>query len=252
METTTAPPALTPLKREKLSDSVVRIIQEYIVDNGLVPGDKLPSEREFAAALNVGTRSIREALRHLEARGMARIVHGKGTFVDEKYRDDYARFLADSLRLDSPRDQQLLIDLIYVRTIIETSVIADFAAHPRKEHLDRLSEIMRKLEKAEQANDVEAYNRWDITFHKTIIASTGNQILINLYDRLSDLFARSFARTASLPGGMQRSLGEHTQLLDHVKAGDVAKARELLTVHLEHTRESLHARSQGAAQAVEG
>jgi DNA-binding FadR family transcriptional regulator len=109
---------ILPLKREKISEKVVAVIQNYIVRNNLKRGHRLPSERVLSETLNVGTRSIREALKNLEARGIVRIEQGKGAFVEEKYRDDFVRFLADSLELTLTRDQNLIVELMYVRKII--------------------------------------------------------------------------------------------------------------------------------------
>lgn len=245
MEKAPSDPVMQPLKREKVSDVVVQVIRDYIAKNSLEPGDKLPSERELAASLNVGTRSVREALSNLEARGVVRIEHGRGTFVDEKYRDDFAQFLADSLELGSVGDQEMLLDLMYVRKIIETSAVADAANRLSEEGACRLSEIVEMLKSASADGDIESYNRIDILLHKTIVGLTENRILKTLYDRLSDLFARSFAKTGYLPGSPYRSLREHTDLVESILAGDVESARKQIRLHLESTTESLRAQLPG-------
>jgi GntR family transcriptional regulator len=48
------------------------------------PGDRLPSETELAEELAVSRPTLREALNLLEARGMVRREHGRGTFVCER------------------------------------------------------------------------------------------------------------------------------------------------------------------------
>ena len=56
-------------------------LRELIFSEGLKPGDRLPSEIELARELGVARSTIREALRHLQARGTVRRVHGLGTFL---------------------------------------------------------------------------------------------------------------------------------------------------------------------------
>ncbi|WP_396021279.1 FadR/GntR family transcriptional regulator [Bacillus sp. S/N-304-OC-R1] len=52
-----------------------------IEQEGLKPGDKLPSERELCERLIVGRSSVREALRALELLGLIETRRGEGTFI---------------------------------------------------------------------------------------------------------------------------------------------------------------------------
>jgi GntR family transcriptional repressor for pyruvate dehydrogenase complex len=61
---------IAPLKKVKISDEVTYALENIIAENNLSPGDKLPSQSELSEKLQVGTRSIREAIRTLESRGM--------------------------------------------------------------------------------------------------------------------------------------------------------------------------------------
>ncbi|MFZ5808094.1 MAG: GntR family transcriptional regulator [Chloroflexota bacterium] len=65
----------------KLSDHVAKWLTEAIENGQYKVGDKLPSVEQLADQLGVGRSSVREAWRHLQALGVIRIVHGKGTFV---------------------------------------------------------------------------------------------------------------------------------------------------------------------------
>ena len=50
---------------------------------GLLPGDKIPSERELSERLDVGRSSVREALRALELLGLIETRRGEGTFIKD-------------------------------------------------------------------------------------------------------------------------------------------------------------------------
>jgi GntR family transcriptional regulator len=58
-------------------------VREIIASERLKPGDRLPSEIDLARQLGVARTTIREALRHLQARGIVRRVHGLGTLVSQ-------------------------------------------------------------------------------------------------------------------------------------------------------------------------
>ena len=65
----------------KMYLEVVEQIKNMIEDDGLHPGDKIPSERELSERLQVGRSSVREALRALELLGLIETKRGEGTFI---------------------------------------------------------------------------------------------------------------------------------------------------------------------------
>ena len=56
-------------------------IKEYILENQLQPGDKLPTEEQLATQLQVGRSAIRETFRRLEALGIVESHQGYGRVV---------------------------------------------------------------------------------------------------------------------------------------------------------------------------
>jgi GntR family transcriptional regulator len=66
---------------EPLWHQVVQALREPI-DNGVwSPGDRLPGEGRLCELLGVSRITVRHALRTLEAQGLVRKEHGRGTFV---------------------------------------------------------------------------------------------------------------------------------------------------------------------------
>ncbi|MDL9979258.1 GntR family transcriptional regulator [Microbacterium sp. ASV49] len=70
---TTGGRASTPSLRDELA--------QLIADDGLVPGDRLPTEARLAERFGVARSTIREALKRLEEEGLVDAVQGKGRFV---------------------------------------------------------------------------------------------------------------------------------------------------------------------------
>ncbi|MBL6918751.1 MAG: GntR family transcriptional regulator, partial [Gammaproteobacteria bacterium] len=71
------------MNRERVSDAVVRQVEELILEGALKPGDRLPAERTFAAQLGVSRPSLREGLQILSARGLLNTRRGGATEVTE-------------------------------------------------------------------------------------------------------------------------------------------------------------------------
>jgi GntR family transcriptional regulator, arabinose operon transcriptional repressor len=62
-------------------DQVYLTLKKSIIDGKLASGEKLPREVDFAKELGVGQVTLRAALSRLEADGLIKRVHGRGTFV---------------------------------------------------------------------------------------------------------------------------------------------------------------------------
>ncbi|GAA0600950.1 GntR family transcriptional regulator [Virgibacillus siamensis] len=73
--------AVSMSPKQKVYQGVLQEIRRYIDSNNLVPGDKLPSERDLSEKLQAGRSSVREALRAMELLGLLETRHGEGTFL---------------------------------------------------------------------------------------------------------------------------------------------------------------------------
>src|SRR6185295_14623991 len=56
-------------------------VRRYIVEHGLRPGDRLPTEAEWASSLGTSRVVVREALRGLEAIGVIEARAGSGRYL---------------------------------------------------------------------------------------------------------------------------------------------------------------------------
>lgn len=79
----TTPRRVPPLRRERLYESLAAHISDFIEAQGLVGGDRLPSERQLAAELGVSRATLSRALAALETRGRIEVRHGVGALVRE-------------------------------------------------------------------------------------------------------------------------------------------------------------------------
>jgi GntR family transcriptional regulator, transcriptional repressor for pyruvate dehydrogenase complex len=90
---------MSPLRRERLYESLAAHISDFIEAQGLVGGDRLPSERQLATELGVSRATLSRALAALETRGRIEVRHGVGALVR-----DPARSSGSAL---GPLDEQL-------------------------------------------------------------------------------------------------------------------------------------------------
>lgn len=72
---------LSPVRRERLYESLAAHISDFIEAQGLVGGDRLPPERQLAQELGVSRATVSQALAALETRGRVEVRHGVGAMV---------------------------------------------------------------------------------------------------------------------------------------------------------------------------
>ncbi|HET8878057.1 MAG TPA: GntR family transcriptional regulator, partial [Arthrobacter sp.] len=64
-----------------MSAEVAAYLEREIASRGLIPGDKLPTERELAEQLAVSRATVRTALQDLESKHLVERTRGRGTLV---------------------------------------------------------------------------------------------------------------------------------------------------------------------------
>lgn len=72
---------MQPITQERIDDLVYRQLLDNIKTNVWKSGEKLPSENELCAQLNVSRISVRAAIQRLKSIGLVESRKGKGTFV---------------------------------------------------------------------------------------------------------------------------------------------------------------------------
>lgn len=103
-----------------LSLDIAEFLQQFIEEQNLLPGDKLPPEREMAANLNVTRTTLRHGLEILVGKGSIYRVHGSGYYVCQKKVDrefiHYCLPYQDSLLMQR---EYVLEDVEYIPESLE-------------------------------------------------------------------------------------------------------------------------------------
>ena len=75
------------IKEDKklLGSRIEEQLIEYIQEEPIPVGEKIPNEFELAEKFGVGRSTIREAVKGLVARGMLEVRRGSGTYVISSY-----------------------------------------------------------------------------------------------------------------------------------------------------------------------
>jgi GntR family transcriptional repressor for pyruvate dehydrogenase complex len=172
---------------QTLSQKIERRIEEAIQQRKLVPGNKLPSERELCTSFAVSRTALREALRRLSARGLIEIKKGSGMYVSEICIEDAIKSL--NLYYDLKFDSNLIAHMIEMRSIFEPQIASLAAKNRSQEDLKILYNNILELEKCNTDNtqmEVDIINR----FHTNIAKATGNPMIMVSMDPIFSLLPR--------------------------------------------------------------
>lgn len=219
-----------PIARRRLLDEVTERILAHIRDEGLRPGDRLPSNRALSERFVVATPTLREALRRLEATGAVELRHGSGVYV----RADLARMIMvnpNRLRLD----RSAILDLLEARELIEPHIAEAAARNATDAQLDELAASLDAAGAA-LAED-SALHTANMNFHRTLARLAGNGALAQVLDSLVELHDEQQRHILALYGDREHDHQAHRAILAAVRGRHPRKARRLMTEHLRDVRE---------------
>ena len=146
---------------EKLSQSVVRQIEQLILRGILRPGERLPSERELSERLGVSRPSLREAISDLQERGLLATRAGAGIYVAEVLGSAFSPAL---IRLFAAHEEAVF-DYIAFRRDLEGVAAARAAEAGTDTDLKVIDTIFRKMEVAHSKRDPSDEADLDAQFH---------------------------------------------------------------------------------------
>ncbi len=217
-----------PLRRNnRIYEDVIARIQGLVADGRLRPGDRLPSEREFSAALGVSRGSIRQALRVLEQMGLVEARVGGGTYI----RTPDPQMLVQPVALVLAQHPQTLRQLFDVRQMLEPALARLAAERATPTVRAALGSIIERQARCiELGQDIKGT---DIDFHYAINAASDNEVALRLVDVVNDLL-RDGAPDIGRDEDPYVWLAEHRRIHDSIARGDGAGAEEAMRAHLVH------------------
>jgi DNA-binding GntR family transcriptional regulator len=77
------PPTIEPLNHQSLKEACIRRLEALILSGQFKIGERLPAERDLAAALNISRPALHEALLDLANKGLVEIVPRRGVYVSD-------------------------------------------------------------------------------------------------------------------------------------------------------------------------
>jgi GntR family transcriptional repressor for pyruvate dehydrogenase complex len=230
----------SPVNGRRLHEAVVDQFVRQIVGGQLQPGALLPTEGVLAEQFGVSRTVLREAMRLLAAKGLVKVKHGSGVWVqppDEWDRLD-TRILFEQVQVS--RDSRVLDDVLEVRRFVEVELAGLAALRRGPEDLTRLGEAIEGL-RAKLAATL-SMGDWDLEFHDRIYRAAKNPILRKTARPVTEtLFSLRRLITNRLALNIELSQRGHEAIYAAVAAGDDAAARSAMAEHVAQFETELRA-----------
>jgi DNA-binding FadR family transcriptional regulator len=242
----------TKVRQVRAFESIIQQVESAILQGGLTAGDRLPSERELQAVLDVSRNTLRESLRVLEQKGLIEIRKGNrgGIFVKELNADS----MSESLGLFLQSQRITLEQISEFRQDLEGLVTRRAALQADSRNR---GEIERLLEKAEALagrgpSQWDAFMRVDREIHLALARLAGNPLHHFFLETVHTNFHR-YHINAYLPRDEETlhiTLQELKEIVRAVARGDAARAERLAREHVRRATESMKQVSARAGRAA--
>jgi GntR family transcriptional repressor for pyruvate dehydrogenase complex len=223
----------SPIEPEKVSTAVRRQLEMLILQGVLRPGERLPSERDLAARLDVSRPTIREALAELETQGLVSIRPGGGAFIAEVLGNAFSGPL---IELFATQDVALF-DYIEFRRDLEGVAAARAAERATAADKETISALFARMEAAHGRRNPADEAEIDADFHMAIVEAAHNVVMLHMARSLYELLRRGVFYNRSLTYAEQdsrnRLLIQHKAIHDAVIAGDPDRSRKAVEEHMD-------------------
>jgi DNA-binding FadR family transcriptional regulator len=204
----------------------------YITEQGLRPGDRLPTEKGLAEILGTGRSVTREAIKVLAAVGRVAVRKGAGIYVSVPSNPE-----ADSqVGYFQPTDLAHVAMLFDHRRLIEAESARLAATLARPAQVRAIRDAAEASVEAHQNHAV--FRQQDRLFHDAVAEASGNVFLQAAVSKLRDFKEQSdrLLFAGGLPGSLEVAAQQHVHIAEAIAAGDPDKASTAMIQHIDTTQ----------------
>jgi DNA-binding FadR family transcriptional regulator len=223
------------MKVERPTDPLLRL-RVYVREHHFTLNDRLPSERELCAKLDLKRTALRKAMAVLEDEGQVWRQVGRGTFIGARpvLNLTEVKYLSN---ISSPLqiiDARLTIEPELARLAAKRAVATD------------LVELTLCKQRCREAKDWRVFESWDNRFHYAIAAATRNKLLMTLFETLNAVRRSPVWQTVradQTPSPGYTTFSEHDAVNNAIARHEPQMAADAMRAHLISVRTRLISRN---------
>lgn len=202
--------------RPNLNEIAYEEIKNMIFAGELVQGERILLDK-MAERLNLSITPVREALNKL---AQENLIH-----VTPRIRYEVVRLNKDDI-----------IDICELRELLETFALRSAGDNLKYFPVEKMRAMIVKIYRTE---DYMQFIDADILLHEAIISIAKNKKLKKLFDLIYNGIRVLAIPSAKVPGRIERSNQEHLALLKAIGEGNIERAIETLSHHIQQVKSIL-------------
>jgi GntR family transcriptional regulator, transcriptional repressor for pyruvate dehydrogenase complex len=221
-------------ERINLVEFITEKIENYIIDQELKDGDKLPHSRELQKILGVSQGSLREALRILGQKGLVEAKHGRngGLYIKTVTSD----IVSESLGLLIRQKQISLDHLAVFRSTLEVSAASLATIEAGEADIAHLKKLMKEAQKhlIKGVDGWKKFYKVEDSMHQVLARMTRNplfeSVLITVYQNHSGY---NFELIPQKVENMKDTFKDWADLIEAIENRRPDKAGWVMTRHIQ-------------------
>lgn len=238
---TNKPTTIEPV-RIKRTDEIVNAIKETIMADNLIPGDRLPQEKELIEHYNASKSTVREALKSLEVQGLIKTKTGPGggAFIDSMTESRAMSLLSNYL---FTRDISIK-DIYTLRKLLEPVVAVSAIDNIDNDGIQKLYDTIAIYDH----EPVDENERWqqrmaELDFHAVVASYSDNVLLVFichfLQRLLKDLAVCKDIYLKPEPVDRRQGIEYQYQLIEALRRKDAEKVQSVMEAHMAYAEQAM-------------
>ena len=219
---------------------VAERLLQYIAEENLRQGDRLPTEQGLAEILGTTRNVVREAVKVLAAMGRLSVRRGAGIFVAS----GGAVLGEDELAHFQPTDMEHVLMLLDYRRLIESENARRAASIANPVEVRAIRQTAEDSAVDGVREDPETFTQADAKFHGAVAVAAHNVFLQAAVATVRRFAAQSDVLLfhGAAPGSLAEAGRQHVAIAEAIADGDADRAAGLMTAHIETTQRQFERR----------
>jgi DNA-binding FadR family transcriptional regulator len=216
---------LAHITSTNLNDLISQRLRQYIIQNHLKAGDKLPTEDQFAKQMGVSRTAVREALRSLEALGLVDARQGYGRVVC----DFSFEALLNNLSFGVAYSNESIVNLFEIRKALDFFFIDRALPNITPDDIVEMKKLVAEMARHQALG--EPISEEDHLFHQLIYKRAGNPLALQLFEITWVVRLYALDQEKALKEEAPGTVTNHQAILTAIEMNDVELSRRLLFDH---------------------
>ena len=226
------------VRKQSLSETVYRQLEDRILRQELKPGAELPAERALSVQLGVNRGAVREAIKRLQQAGLVAVRHGGNSVVQDYLEQGGLELLPTLLVNEKGRLNGVVVKSIMA---MRSSLAPDIAAGAARKanpalatELDAIVERMR-VQKA----DLKAMQNHALDFWRKLVEAGGNIAFRLAFNSMTKTYTQVWAVLTGVLAAEFRDIDNLAGIAAAVRSGNAELARNAGRAHVEIGRRAV-------------